>query len=173
MTAVPTSRRWPSCSTAMKSAMAWSEGWRARRNDCFCGRRNLSRSGCRAGGDRYVPRQGVEACLLGLRQLAAQLQPGRQALALNLLVQESPSTRPNCACGALSAATAQVRRTSGRAATGGSPLCLVSSLSSVTRAIMGNKMPPRDPNDDDDEEDEEDEDEDLEPPVVREPEQDE
>jgi hypothetical protein len=34
-------------------------------------------------------------------------------------------------------------------------------------AIMGNKMPPRDPNDDDDEEDEEDEDEDLEPPVER------
>ena len=37
-------------------------------------------------------------------------------------------------------------------------------------AIIGNKMPPRDPNDDDDDEKEEDdEDEDLEPPVVREP----
>ena len=37
-------------------------------------------------------------------------------------------------------------------------------------AIMGNKMPPRDPNDDDDDEEEEDDkDEDLEPPVVREP----
>lgn len=40
-------------------------------------------------------------------------------------------------------------------------------------AIIGNKMPPRDPNDDDDEEEEDDEDEDLEPPVVREPELDE
>jgi hypothetical protein len=41
-------------------------------------------------------------------------------------------------------------------------------------AIIGNKMPPRDPNDDDDDEEEEDdEDEDLEPPVVREPELDE
>jgi hypothetical protein len=40
-------------------------------------------------------------------------------------------------------------------------------------AIIGNKMPPRDPNDDDDEEEEDDEDEDLEPPVVREPEPDE
>ena len=39
--------------------------------------------------------------------------------------------------------------------------------------IIGNKMPPRDPNDDDDEEEEDDEDEDLEPPVVREPELDE
>ena len=39
-------------------------------------------------------------------------------------------------------------------------------------AIIGNKMPPRDPDDDDDEE-EEDEDEDFEPPVVREPELDE
>jgi hypothetical protein len=38
-------------------------------------------------------------------------------------------------------------------------------------AIMGSKMPPRDPNDDEEEEDEEDED--LEPPVVREPEPDE
>jgi hypothetical protein len=37
-------------------------------------------------------------------------------------------------------------------------------------AVIGNKMPPRDPNDDDDDEEEEDdEDEDLEPPVVREP----
>ena len=40
-------------------------------------------------------------------------------------------------------------------------------------AIIGNKMPPRDPNDDDDKEEEGDEDEDLEPPVVREPELDE
>ena len=40
-------------------------------------------------------------------------------------------------------------------------------------AIIGNKMPPRDPNDDDDEDEEDDEDEDLEPPVVREPELDE
>ena len=40
-------------------------------------------------------------------------------------------------------------------------------------AIIGNKIPPRDPNDDDDEEEEDDEDEDLEPPVVREPELDE
>ena len=40
-------------------------------------------------------------------------------------------------------------------------------------AIIGNKMPPRDPNDDDDEEEEDDENEDLEPPVVREPELDE
>ena len=43
-------------------------------------------------------------------------------------------------------------------------------------AIIGSKMPPRDPNDDDDEEEEEeedDEDEDLDPPVVREPELDE
>ena len=40
-------------------------------------------------------------------------------------------------------------------------------------AIIGNKMPPRDPNGDDDEEEEDDEDEDLEPPVVREPELDE
>jgi hypothetical protein len=41
-------------------------------------------------------------------------------------------------------------------------------------AIMGSKMPPRDPNDDEEEEEEEDEeDEDLEPPVVREPEPDE
>ncbi|HMF22689.1 MAG TPA: hypothetical protein VKG24_11265 [Pseudolabrys sp.] len=36
-------------------------------------------------------------------------------------------------------------------------------------AVRGNKMPPRDPNDDDDEEEEDEEDEDLEPPVVREP----
>jgi hypothetical protein len=42
-------------------------------------------------------------------------------------------------------------------------------------AVIGNKMPPRDPNDDDDDEEkEEDEgDEDLEPPVVREPDPDE
>ena len=40
-------------------------------------------------------------------------------------------------------------------------------------ALMGNKMPPRDPNDDDDEEEEDDEDEGLEPPVVREPDPDE
>ena len=40
------------------------------------------------------------------------------------------------------------------------------------RAIVGNKMPPRD-DDDDEEEEEDDEDEDLEPPVVREPELDE
>jgi len=43
-------------------------------------------------------------------------------------------------------------------------------------AIVGDTMPPRDPNDDDDEEDEgdeEDEERDDEPPVVREPEPDE
>jgi hypothetical protein len=40
-------------------------------------------------------------------------------------------------------------------------------------AIMGSKMPPRDPNDDEEEEEEDEEDEDLEPPVVREPEPDE
>jgi hypothetical protein len=40
-------------------------------------------------------------------------------------------------------------------------------------AVIGNKMPPRDPNDDDDEEEEDDEDEGLEPPVVREPDPDE
>ena len=39
--------------------------------------------------------------------------------------------------------------------------------------VIGNKMPPRDPNDDDDEEEEDDEDGDLEPPVVREPDPDE
>jgi hypothetical protein len=39
-------------------------------------------------------------------------------------------------------------------------------------ALMGNAMPPRDPNDDDDEDDDEDDEDgqdDLEPPVVREP----
>jgi hypothetical protein len=38
-------------------------------------------------------------------------------------------------------------------------------------ALMGDAMPPRDPDDDDDEDDEDDEDQedDLEPPVVREP----
>jgi hypothetical protein len=36
-------------------------------------------------------------------------------------------------------------------------------------AVMGNEMPPRDPNDDDDDE----EDEELEPPVAREPDPDE
>ena len=40
-------------------------------------------------------------------------------------------------------------------------------------AIVGNKMPPRDPYDDEDEGEEDDEDEDLGPPVVREPELDE
>ena len=40
-------------------------------------------------------------------------------------------------------------------------------------AIMGSKVPPRDPDDDDEEEEEDEEDEDLEPPVVREPEPDE
>jgi hypothetical protein len=40
-------------------------------------------------------------------------------------------------------------------------------------AVIGNKMPLRDPNDDDDEEEEDDEDEGLEPPVVREPDPDE
>ena len=44
--------------------------------------------------------------------------------------------------------------------------------------IMGNTMPPRDPNDDDDDDDDEDEDNDDErttsqPPVVREPDEDE
>jgi hypothetical protein len=45
--------------------------------------------------------------------------------------------------------------------------------------IMGNTMPPRDPNDDDDDDDDDDEDEDNdtepddEPPVVREPDEDE
>ena len=57
-----------------------------------------------------------------------------------------------------------------------SPILESFSVSFVDRhvvAIMGHKMPPRDPNDDDDEEEEDDEDEDLEPPVVREPELDE
>jgi hypothetical protein len=42
-------------------------------------------------------------------------------------------------------------------------------------AVIGNKMPPRDPNDDDDDEEKEEGegDEDLEPPVVREPDPDE
>jgi hypothetical protein len=41
-------------------------------------------------------------------------------------------------------------------------------------AVMGNEMPPRDPNnDDDDAEEEDEEDEDREPPVVREPDPDE
>ena len=42
--------------------------------------------------------------------------------------------------------------------------------------FMGNTMPPRDPNDDDDDDDDEEEDNDTEsdePPVVREPDQDE
>ncbi len=41
-------------------------------------------------------------------------------------------------------------------------------------AMMGNTMPPRDPNDDEDDEEEEDEEEDRddEPPVVREPDED-
>jgi hypothetical protein len=38
--------------------------------------------------------------------------------------------------------------------------------------IMGNAMPPRDPDDDDDEEEEEEEDLADEPPVVREPDED-
>jgi hypothetical protein len=40
--------------------------------------------------------------------------------------------------------------------------------------IMGNTMPPRDPDDDEEDEDDDDEDEDLadEPPVVREPDED-
>ena len=43
-------------------------------------------------------------------------------------------------------------------------------------AIIGNMMPPRDPNDDDDDDDDEEEDNDTEsdePPVVREPDEDE
>ena len=39
-------------------------------------------------------------------------------------------------------------------------------------AIMGNTMPPRDPEDDEEDEDEEEEDRDDEPPVVREPDED-
>jgi hypothetical protein len=39
--------------------------------------------------------------------------------------------------------------------------------------IMGNTMPPRDPNDDDDDEDEDDEDQHDEPAVIREPDDDE
>ena len=38
--------------------------------------------------------------------------------------------------------------------------------------IMGNTMPPRDPDEDEDEEDEEDEDRTDEPPIVREPDED-
>jgi len=38
--------------------------------------------------------------------------------------------------------------------------------------IMGNAMPPRDPDEDDDEDNEEEEDRDDEPPVVREPDED-
>ena len=47
--------------------------------------------------------------------------------------------------------------------------CLVDCLSLVT--IVGNTMPPRDPNDDDDDEDEDEEHEDQhdEPAVIREP----
>jgi hypothetical protein len=37
--------------------------------------------------------------------------------------------------------------------------------------IMGDMLPPRDPNDDDDEDEEEDEDEEAEPAVIREPEE--
>jgi hypothetical protein len=39
--------------------------------------------------------------------------------------------------------------------------------------IMGNTMPPRDPNDDDDDEEEDNDTESDEPPVVREPDEDE
>lgn len=39
-------------------------------------------------------------------------------------------------------------------------------------AMIGNTMPPRDPNDDDDDEEDEEEDRDDEPPVVREPDED-
>jgi hypothetical protein len=39
--------------------------------------------------------------------------------------------------------------------------------------IMGNTMPPRDPNDDDDEDDDTEPDDEREPPVVREPDEDE
>jgi hypothetical protein len=58
-------------------------------------------------------------------------------------------------------------------------LCIFESVSTSSVdwglfAIMGSRMPPRDPNDDEEEEEEEDEeDEDFEPPVVREPEPDE
>jgi hypothetical protein len=58
-------------------------------------------------------------------------------------------------------------------------LCIFESVSTWSVdwglfAIMGSRMPPRDPNDDEEEEEEEDEeDEDFEPPVVREPEPDE
>jgi hypothetical protein len=38
--------------------------------------------------------------------------------------------------------------------------------------IMGNTMPPRDPDEEDDEDDEEEEDHEDEPPVVREPDED-
>ena len=38
--------------------------------------------------------------------------------------------------------------------------------------VMGNTMPPRDPDEDDDEDDEEEEDHEDEPPVVREPDED-
>jgi hypothetical protein len=38
--------------------------------------------------------------------------------------------------------------------------------------IMGNTMPPRDPDEDEEDEDEEEEDRDDEPPVVREPDED-
>ena len=40
-------------------------------------------------------------------------------------------------------------------------------------SLVGNSVPPRDPNDEDDDEDEEDEDEDREPAVIREPDEDE
>ena len=39
-------------------------------------------------------------------------------------------------------------------------------------AIMGNTMPPRDPDEDDEEDEDEEEDENEEPPVVREPDED-
>jgi hypothetical protein len=59
-----------------------------------------------------------------------------------------------------------------------SPILESFSVSFVDRhvvAIMGHKMPPRDPNDDDDEDekDEEGEEQDDEPAVIREPDEDE
>ena len=39
--------------------------------------------------------------------------------------------------------------------------------------LMGNTMPPRDPDDDDDEDEDEEDDEEEEPPVIREPDEDE
>jgi hypothetical protein len=49
---------------------------------------------------------------------------------------------------------------------------LIPAIDRRAFAIMGNTMPPRDPDDDEEEDDEEEEDKTDEPPVVREPDED-